>query len=51
MSDKEEQKIFDETIKTKFDASLGDKPKLLQIVKKREDNLQIISEDAIMTID
>ena len=36
---------------TKFDASLGDKPELLQIVKKPEDDLQIISEEAIMKVD
>ena len=59
LSDKEEQKIFDEAITkvdnkvvvTKFDASLGDKPELLQIVKKPEDDLQIISEEAIMKVD
>ena len=55
-SDKEEQEIFDEAITkvdnkvvvTKFDASLGDKPELLQIVKKPEDD---ISEEAIMKVD
>ena len=44
LSDKEERKFFDEAITkvdnkvvvTKFDASLGDKPELLQIVKKPE---------------
>ena len=59
LSDKEEQKIFDEAITkvdnkvvvTKFDASLGDKPELLQIVKKPEDDLQILSVEAIMKVD
>ena len=58
-SDKEEQEIFDEAITkvdnnvvlTKFDASLGDKPELLQIVKKPEDDLQILSVEAIMKVD
>ena len=58
-SDKEEQKFFDEAITkvdnkvvvTKFDASLGDKPELLQIVKKPEDDLQILSVEAIMKVD
>ena len=36
---------------TKFDASLGDKPELLQIVKKPEDDLQILSVEAIMKVD
>ena len=35
----------------KFSASLGDKPELLQIVKKTEDDLQIISKEAIMKVD
>ena len=35
----------------KFDASLGDKPELLQIVKKPEDDLQVIYEEAIMKVD
>ena len=59
LSDKEEQKIFDEAITkvdnkvvvTKFDASLGDKPEVLQIIKKAEADLQIISEEAIMKVD
>ena len=59
LSDKEEQKIFDEAIAkvdnkvvvTKFDASLGDKPEVLQIIKKAEADLQIISEEAIMKVD
>ena len=36
---------------TKFDASLGDNPKLLQIFKKPEDDLQIISKEAVMKVD
>ena len=36
---------------TKFDTSLGDKPEVLQIIKKPEDDLQIISEEAIMKVD
>ena len=36
---------------TKFDASLGDKPEVLQIIKKAEADLQIISEEAIMKVD
>ena len=35
---------------TKFDASLGDKPELIQIVKKPEDDLQVIYEEAIMKV-
>ena len=30
---------------TKFNASLGDKPEVLQIIKKPEADLQIISEE------
>ena len=46
-SNKEEQQIFDEAV------SKGDnnKPELLQIVKKPEDDLQISSEEAIMKVD
>ena len=59
MSEKEEQEIFDEavsklndkSIPTKFDALLGNKPVLLQTVEKPEDDLQIVSEEAIMKID
>ena len=36
---------------TEFDASLGDKPEVLQIIKKAEADLQIISEEAIMKVD
>ena len=46
-SDKEEQQIFDETV-SKVD---NNKPELLQIVKKSEDDLQISSEEAIMKVD
>ena len=35
----------------KFNVSLGDKPELSQIVKKPEDDLQIISKEAIMKVD
>ena len=35
----------------KFNVSLGDKPELSQIVKKPEDDLQIISKEAIMEVD
>ena len=46
-SDKEEQQVFDEAV------SKGDnnKPELLQIFKKPEDDLQISSEEAIMKVD
>ena len=46
-SDKEEQEIFDEAV-SKVD---NNKPELLQIVKKPEDDLQISSEEAIMKVD
>ena len=46
-SDKEEQQIFDEAV-SKVD---NNKPELLQIVKKPEDDLQISSEEAIMKVD
>ena len=46
-SDIEEQQIFDETV-----SKVGNnKPELLQIVKKPEDDLQISSEEAIMKVD
>ena len=45
-SDKEEQQIFDEAV-SKVD---NNKPELLQIVKKPEDDLQISSEEAIMKV-
>ena len=35
----------------KFNVSLGDNPELSQIVKKPEDDLQIISKEAIMEVD
>ena len=35
----------------KFNVSLGDNPELSQIVKKPEDDLQIISKEAIMKVD
>ena len=41
-SDKEEQQIFDETV-SKVD---NNKPELLQIVKKPEDDWQISSEES-----
>lgn len=58
-SDKEGQQIFDEAftkvdtkvVLTKFDASLGDKSELLQIVKKPEDDLQVFREEAVMKVD
>ena len=58
-SDKEEREIFDEAITevdnqvvvTKFDASLDNKPELLQIFKKPEDHLKITSEEAVMKVD
>ena len=46
-SDKEEQQVFDEAI-SKVD---NNKPELLQIVKKSEDDLQISSAEAIMKVD
>ena len=46
-SDKEEQQIFDGAV-SKVD---NNKPQLLQIVKKPEDHLQIISEEAVMKVD
>ena len=46
-SDKEEQQVFDEAI-SKVD---NNKPELLQIIKKPEDDLQISSEEAIMKVD
>ena len=46
-SGKEEQQIFDEAV-SKVD---NNKPELLQIVKKPEDDLQISSEEAIMKVD
>ena len=46
-SDKEEQQIFDEAV-SKVD---NNKPELLQIVKKPEDDLQISSEETIMKVD
>ena len=36
---------------TKFDASLGDKSELLQILKKTEDDLQIVCKEAVMKVD
>ena len=59
ISETEEQENFDEavsklddkSIPTKFDASLGNKPVLLQVVEKPQDDLQIVSEEAIMNID
>ena len=58
-SDKEEREIFDEAITevdnqvvvTKFDASLDNKPELLQIFKKPENHLKITSEEAVMKVD
>ena len=58
-SDKEEREIFDEAITevdnqvvvTKFDASLDNKPELLQIFKKPEDHWKITSEEAVMKVD
>ena len=46
-NDKEKQQIFDEAI-SKVD---NNKPELLQIVKKSEDDLQISSAEAIMKVD
>ena len=46
-SDKEEQQIFAGAV-SKVD---NNKPQLLQIVKKPEDHLQIISEEAVMKVD
>ena len=46
-SDKEEQEIFDEAV-SKVD---NNKPELLQIVKKPEDDLQTSSEEVIMKVD
>ena len=46
-SDKEEQQIFDEAV-SKVD---NNKPELLQIVKKPEDDLQTSSEEVIMKVD
>ena len=43
--------LDDKSIPTKFDASLGNKPVLLQVVEKPQDDLQIVSEEAIMNTD
>ena len=44
---KTKQQLFDEAV-SKVD---NNKPELLQIVKKPEDDLQISSEEAIMKVD
>ena len=51
---KKDKKILTRSLQKliiKFNVSLGDKPELSQIVKKPEDDLQIISKEAIMKVD
>ena len=54
MNDKEEQKKLvesdDKNILGKFNAELGEKPVLVQIAKEPENDLQIVSEEAIMKV-
>ena len=54
MNDKEEQKNLvesdDKNILGKVNASLGEKPVLVQIAKEPENDLQIVSEEAIMKV-